>query len=40
MHVSDPRVLNRAKEGVLHWACQSQQEDDELVKLVLGVEGK
>ena len=40
MHVSDPRVLNRVKEGVLHWACQSQKENEEVVKLILGVKEK
>jgi len=40
MHISDPRVVNHANEGVLHWAGQSQQENEELVKLLLGVEEK
>ena len=40
MHISDPRVLGQRKEGVLHWAGMSPQESKELVKLILGVEGK
>jgi len=32
---ADPHVMDRAGETVLHWACKSEEENDEMVKLVL-----
>ena len=32
---ADPQVMDRAGETVLHWACKSEEENDEMVKLVL-----
>ena len=33
--VSDPRVLNTAMENALHWACKSEEENEELVEKFL-----
>ena len=33
---TDPRVMDKSSETVLHWACKSKKENDEMVKLLLG----
>lgn len=35
VYISDPRALNHAKESTLHWACQSEKENEEVVELLL-----
>ena len=35
MYVSDPRAHNIALEGVLHWACKSEKENQLVLELLL-----
>jgi len=32
---ANPHVMDKAGETVLHWACKSEEQNDEMVKLVL-----
>ena len=35
MNSAGPHVMDKAGETALHWACKSEEENDEMVKLVL-----